>query len=221
MPVAVAFCPCPPLLVPDVAAGAAAELDELRAACSRALEALALAGPTCILVIGAGDPAGRWGSDAGGSMRRYGVAVRCGGPNHQLPLSLTIGAHLLDRAGWTGERAYVAVAGHETLDADAEDAWLVMADGTPRRTGASPGCVDGRPVGWDSRVARALSAGDTATLAGLDPALAGELWCAGAPTWRVAGRSLAACAVHESRLLAEQAPYGVDYLVATWALRTS
>lgn len=216
MPVAVAFCPCPPLLVPEVAAGAAAELDELRAACALAVGTLVARRPRRILVVGAGDPAGSWGTHAGGSMRPYGVDVRCGGPQDSLPLPLTIGAYLLDVRGWTGDRAYVAASGHETLPSDDGEAWLVMADGTAKRTDTSPGYVDERAIGFDARLARALADGDPAYLAGLDLALAEDLWCAGAPAWRVVGRSLAAHGVRESDLLAEQAPYGVGYLVATW-----
>ncbi len=218
MPVAVAFCPCPPLLVPGVAAGAVAELDELRAACSEAVETLISVSPRRVVVVGVADSPGRWGADAGGSMRRYGVDVRCGGPQEDLPLSLTIGAHLLDRTGWTGERTYVGLAGHEALDSDTEDAWLVMADGTAKRTDTSPGFVDARAITFDTTVAEALATGDTTGLAGLDLALAGELWCAGAPAWQVVGRSLAARPVHDARLLLELAPYGVGYLVASWVL---
>ena len=220
MSVAVAFCPCPPVLVSDVAAGAAAELDDLRTSCAEAVETVTKDTPRRVLVVGGGDPPGRWGAEAGGSMRRYGKDVHCGGLQDDLPLSLTIGAHLLDLAGWTGDRAYVAVAGHETLDADAEVAWLVMADGTAKRTGTSPGYVDERALGWDAVVAHALAEGDSATLAGLDLAVASDLWCDGAPAWKVAGRSLAGRRVGEARLLADQAPYGVGYLVATWMFLT-
>lgn len=55
MLVAAAVCPCPPLLVPEVAAGAAPELDTARAACVTALEALAAARPDRLVVVGPTD----------------------------------------------------------------------------------------------------------------------------------------------------------------------
>jgi aromatic ring-opening dioxygenase LigB subunit len=57
---AAAVCPHPPLLVPEVAAGAAAELDDLRDACRTALAALA---PHPTLVVGSNPQAleiGAW-----------------------------------------------------------------------------------------------------------------------------------------------------------------
>ena len=49
-PVAAALLPHPPLLVPELAGGAAAELDPLRDACRLALDAVVAAGGTTILV---------------------------------------------------------------------------------------------------------------------------------------------------------------------------
>ncbi|QIJ65113.1 class III extradiol dioxygenase subunit B-like domain-containing protein [Streptomyces sp. JB150] len=64
MLVAAAVCPCPPLLVPAVAAGAAPELDAARAACTDALGVLAAARPDRLVVVGpAGD--GHRGPDPG------------------------------------------------------------------------------------------------------------------------------------------------------------
>src|SRR5690606_23884604 len=57
MLVAAAVCPCPPLLVPEVAAGAAAELDTARAACRDALGVLAAARPDLLVVVGPADGA--------------------------------------------------------------------------------------------------------------------------------------------------------------------
>lgn len=52
MLVAASVCPCPPLLVPQVAAGAAPELDAARAACTDALGVLAAARPDLLVVVG-------------------------------------------------------------------------------------------------------------------------------------------------------------------------
>ncbi|MFF3754474.1 class III extradiol dioxygenase subunit B-like domain-containing protein [Streptomyces sp. NPDC002018] len=77
MLVAAAVCPCPPLLVPAVAAAAAPELDAVRAACTDALGVLAAARPDELVVVG---PAGREGrgrhpQGAVGSFRGFGVEV--------------------------------------------------------------------------------------------------------------------------------------------------
>ncbi|MEU2420628.1 class III extradiol dioxygenase subunit B-like domain-containing protein [Streptomyces sp. NPDC007851] len=124
MLVAAAVCPCPPLLVPEVAAGAAPELDAVRAACADALGVLAAARPDLLLVVGPAERPGRGVFPQGsrGTFRGYGVGIdvhlgatlpgagrpeggRTGdgpGGERELPGSLAVGAWLLERAGWAG-----------------------------------------------------------------------------------------------------------------------
>ncbi|MER6783858.1 class III extradiol dioxygenase subunit B-like domain-containing protein [Streptomyces sp. NPDC000658] len=82
MLVAASVCPCPPLLVPEVAVGAAPELDAARTACSDALAVLAAARPDRLVVVGPAEQAGRGLHPEGarGSFRAFGadVAVRLG-----------------------------------------------------------------------------------------------------------------------------------------------
>lgn len=59
MLVAAAVCPCPPLLVPAVAAGARSELRGTRAACADALGVLAAARPDRLVVVGPAGEAAR------------------------------------------------------------------------------------------------------------------------------------------------------------------
>ncbi|MGW7607488.1 class III extradiol dioxygenase subunit B-like domain-containing protein [Streptomyces sp. NPDC054766] len=75
MLVAAAVCPCPPLLVPDVAAGAAPELDAARAACTDALGVLAASRPDLLVVVGPADESGRGPYPEGtrGSFSGFGV----------------------------------------------------------------------------------------------------------------------------------------------------
>ncbi|MFF7764658.1 class III extradiol dioxygenase subunit B-like domain-containing protein [Streptomyces griseorubiginosus] len=77
MLVAAAVCPCPPLLVPEVAAGAAPELDTARAACADALGVLAAARPDLLVVVGPAEQSGRGVHAEGsrGSFRGFGVDV--------------------------------------------------------------------------------------------------------------------------------------------------
>jgi hypothetical protein len=84
MLVAAVVCPCPPLLVPEVAAGAAPELDALRAACADAVGVLAAARPERLVVVGPAERPGRgvFPPGAAGSFRPFGVPldVRLGAP---------------------------------------------------------------------------------------------------------------------------------------------
>ena len=239
--VAAAVCPHPPLLVQGVAAGASAETDDLRAACDAAVGALVASRPDLVVVVGSADRMGPFQAGAWGSLRGYGVAVDVGRPDEvdpdaegalqsapTLPLSLTLGRWLLDRAPSTGDMGPVLLFG-VAADADrdrclevgaalagraARVGLLVMGDGTGRRT-PKPGYLDDRAEPFDARVAAALSAGDPSVLAGLDVGLADELLVQGRAAWQVL-----AGAAGEQRWRGEVtydgAPYGVGYLVATW-----
>lgn len=101
MLVAAAVCPCPPLLVPEIAAGAAPELDAARAACEDAIGVLVASRPDRLVVVGPlraqeqragrnGDPAGApvpYPQGTPGSFRGFGVGldVRLGTPAHSEP----------------------------------------------------------------------------------------------------------------------------------------
>ena len=110
MLVAAAVCPCPPLLVPEVAAGAAPELESARDACAGALGVLAAARPDRLVVVGPPSrtggtrraPAAPSGASAWTSTSAWGAAATTGPPPSQatLPASLAVAAWLLDRAGW-------------------------------------------------------------------------------------------------------------------------
>ncbi|MBC6462716.1 hypothetical protein [Actinomadura sp. HBU206391] len=100
MLIGAAVCPHPPVLVPEVASGAAVELDELRAACDEAVRRLVPGGGLDLLVVVGGDAETRGhGGGAAGSLRRYGLELTIGAGPPLLPLSLTIGRWLLTRAG--------------------------------------------------------------------------------------------------------------------------
>jgi aromatic ring-opening dioxygenase LigB subunit len=219
---AAAVCPHPPLLVPEVACGAAPELDSLRAACAEAVRRLAAASDV-VVVVGSGPATRDFGPEAAGSLRPYGVDVTIGGGPAVLPLSLTIGRWLLG-APPAGHRAVAQDApaescarlGAEIAALTGRVGLLVMGDGSACRTERSPGYLDERAVGFDAEVARALAEADTDALAALDPAVAADLVAAGRAPWQVL-----AGAARDGRfggeLLAGEAPYGVGYFVASWA----
>ncbi|WP_112243656.1 class III extradiol ring-cleavage dioxygenase family protein [Kribbella monticola] len=226
--VSAAACPHPPLLVPAVAGGAAAELDVLRAACLSAIDQLADA--DSLLIVGSGPATGtQYESSAGGSFGPYGapqVTVGTGEP--VLPLSLTMGSWLLSQskaAGLPSRMVTVATdepvegclaLGQELAAGNERKALLVMGDGSARRSEHSPVHLHPRAEIFDSTVAAALDLADTATLAALDPDLAGELKAAGRAPWQVLAGA-AGPATFTGNLLYHAAPYGVGYFVAAWS----
>ncbi|RFU19317.1 class III extradiol ring-cleavage dioxygenase family protein [Geodermatophilus marinus] len=224
-PVAVAFCPGPPLLLPQVAGRAAAGTAGLRAACAQALGDLLATGPAVVVVVGVGGR-GRYGPGDAGDLRGHGVDLevpfcrpaRPGG--RRTPLALTVGAWLLDGVGHRGPRLGVAPAdlAAALTGLPGPAAVLAVGDGSARRTAKAPGYLDDAAAPFDAAVAAALAGGDAAALAALDPAEGERLLAAGVPTWRAVGALLAGRPV-TARLLADEAPFGVGYLVASWVPR--
>lgn len=234
MIVAAAVCPHPPLLVPEVAVGAAGELDACRSACARALQAVAGRRADLLVLVGGGPTTTMHASGAVGSLQPFGVPVEAalgradGSRIPTLPLSLTVGAWLA--RGWEGP-----VEGVE-VDADAEPsecfrlgaevaaraervALLVLADGSARRGPTAPGYTDPRAQPFDASVEQALATGDPRTLATLDPDLATDLLVGG----RAALQVLAGAAEPTSwdgQVLYADDPYGVRYVVAVWTPAT-
>ncbi|MFF2200144.1 class III extradiol dioxygenase subunit B-like domain-containing protein [Streptomyces sp. NPDC058145] len=237
MLVAAAVCPCPPLLVPEVAAGAAPELDPARAACADALGVLAAARPDTLVVVGPAERSGRGWHPQGarGSFRGFGVdvTVRLGPATHavgerELPPSLAVAAWLLERTGWADapieglgvgeplEPERCAETGRELGARAGRVAMLVMGDASACRTLKAPGYLDERAAPFDAAVARALGTADVAALQALDAGLAYELKASGRAPWQVLAGA-AEDAGLEGTLLYDDAPYGVGYLVATWS----
>ncbi|MCH0561906.1 MULTISPECIES: class III extradiol dioxygenase subunit B-like domain-containing protein [unclassified Streptomyces] len=235
MLVAAAVCPCPPLLVPGVAAGAAPELDAARTACADALGVLAAARPDRLVVVGPAEEGGSYGEGAHGSFRGFGVALdvtlgrdtgQRGGP--ALPASLAVAAWLLRRAGWTAAPVgALAVAqalppdrcartGREIAAAAERVALLVMGDASACRTLKAPGYLDERAAPFDAAAARALGSADVAALRAMDEELARELKVSGRAPWQVLAGAAEGARL-SGALLHEDAPYGVGYLVATWS----
>lgn len=244
MLVSAAVCPCPPLLVPAVAAGAAPELDTARAACADALGVLAASRPDRLVVVG---PAAgtadveTYPQGAHGSFRGYGVAVDVtldgkppgpgdldGRPGADLPPSLAVAAWLLSHVAWTASPIQ-GLGIREPLDAERciktgrdittgseRVALLVMGDASACRTLKAPGYLDERAAAFDAGVARALGSADVAALAALDASSATDLKAAGRACWQVLAGAAGGAALGGA-LLYDDAPYGVGYLVAAWS----
>ncbi|MFC6237987.1 hypothetical protein [Longivirga aurantiaca] len=225
-----AFVPSAPMLVPVVAQGAAADLDDIRAASLDAVRRALAAPAQRVVIVGAGT-ATRTHSAGTASFRGFGVpydvpldpAAPGGDP---LPLALSVGAWLLAQVGWPGERLALEVAA--TADDDELDdagialaqggiatALLVVADGSAARSERAPAHLHPGAEAFDASVAAALSIGDPGLLAAIDRAVAREVAAAGRPAWRTA-----ATALHglrwDAALLADTAPLGVGYVAAAW-----
>jgi hypothetical protein len=234
----VAFCPEPPLLVPAIAQGAAAELAELRERCAQALRAVAGAGRPLVL-LGGGGTSVWYRAPVAGTLAGFGLpgTIWLGTPpgastlprDAPLPASLTVGAWLVGAALGPGEGAYAVSVGPDFAGSAAERelralaagqdlALLVLGDGSARRSTSAPGYLDDRAADFDATVARALRSGDPRSLGRLDLALGQQLLAAGVPAWRAAGRVLGERS-YDALLLYESAPYGVGYFVASWTAR--
>ena len=202
------------MIIPEIAAGAADDLATLRSACDAAIAGLLVTQPDRIVVIGAGDLDADRDESAGATFRPYGVDFHVGGDGAELPLSLAVGAWLLDRAGWSGPRTYST----GTPDVSGRVALLVMADGSAKRSTSAPGFLDDRAEAFDASIATALAEGDAEALSSLDVALGAELWAAGAPALRTLGKMTKGADIDAS-LRVDVAPFGVGYWVADWVLR--
>ena len=171
-------------------------------------------------------PDGAWGS-----LSAYGVQIPVGegtGPP-TLPLSLTIGAWLLDRGGAVFPSLLFGVTADSPADraaalgaalAEREErvAMLVMGDGSARRSAKGPGGLDPDAERFDADVEQALRTGSASALMAVDPARAERLLVAGRAPWQVLAGA-ADGADWRGQVLWFGAPYGVTYLVATWAPR--
>ena len=217
MLVAAAVLPHPPILVPAVAAGAAAELDELRDACRRAVKAVAASSPDVTYLVGVDS------APHATSFAPWGVDEPVDVPE-PLPLPLLVGAWLT--AGTS--RSFVVVAdelepqecaelGAELAGSAGRVAIIAMGDGSARLSEKAPGYLDDRAAGYDDAAARALRQADAEALLGLDPWLARDLQVAGRAPWQVLAGAATALDPSLVEDLWHGAPYGVGYHVVTWS----
>lgn len=236
MLVSAAVLPHPPALVPDVAAGAAHELESVRAACAAAIDQVRSAEPDLVVVVGGGSELATFGPGSVGSLAGFGVPVRATLPgavpdaDATLPLSLTVGAWLMaQHEGWPPLRAesvpQTVTAGEAAAfgrqwAADADRvAIIAMGDGSAALTVKAPGyLVDGAQL-WQKEIAHALADVDLDVIAAIDADESSAFVVAGRPAWQVlagAARATTGAGRWRGDLLANESPYGVAYQVATW-----
>lgn len=217
-----ALCPSPPLLHPGVT-GQEVVVPELRAACADAVGRLLREDPEVVVVVGPAAATGGWDGASRLDPSAFAPSIASTG-TRSMPLSLGLGAMLLDQAGYRGRRRLQAVSqdepadvcvalGATLADSEAGTGLLVMGDGSARRSRRAPGYLDPRAEDFDAEVEGAVRTGRLDALQGLDQRLARDLMVTGRPAWQVlsgAMRSLAPTA----EVLYSGAPFGVAYLVA-------
>jgi hypothetical protein len=93
------------------------------------------------------------------------------------------------------------------------EACLVVANGSARRTDASPGPYDERAFGFDEALGKALKDVDPAALARIDQGLARELWAA---TSALPGLARLLTGTESVSVDYEAAPFGVAYWVVRY-----
>lgn len=240
MLVAAAVLPHPPLLVPEVAAGAAAELSDLRAACGEALASVQQAmGPGGdVVVVGAGARRQTFRPGAVGSLAGFGVPLDVALPGRvasdtsaspTLPLSLTVGAWLMEETGGWDAPGVTVRAESVPRDLASTDAvalgaqWatsadrlvlVVMGDGANALSTRAPGYLVPGAEEWQSVATAALGSADVDVLAKLQVDDAARFGAVGRVPWQVLAGA-ASAPVH-AKLLAMDDRYGVAYVVAQW-----
>lgn len=213
-------------MVPELAAGAAAELTELRDAVTEAAASL----PQRWVAIGVGPADDVFGPQRVGTFAGYGVDVRIAlSPDTtdapaQLPLCVLIAGWLRGQADPEARaevRVYAAdhdvdaaLAHGRRLRAEIDEAddpvgVLVIADGAHTLTAPAPGGYNPASVPVQHAVDDVLVRGHIAALTALPTNIVG----------RVAFQVLAGLAEPEARSCTEfyrGAPYGVGYFVGVW-----
>ena len=223
---AISIIPSAPVLVPELAGGAADEVAELRAAMIAAAAAL----PQRWVVIGVGAADGVIGSDRVGTFAGFGVDVlvrlspQAGGQPVEMPLCALIGGWIRSQAQ-PDARAQVRVyaeshAAGAAVDlgrrlrseidlSSAPTGALVVADGANTLTPAAPGGYQPTDIEVQDALDDALAGGDVGALARLPAQVGG----------RVAFGVLAGLAEPTPRSVKElyrAAPYGVGYFAGVW-----
>lgn len=226
-----AVVPHPPLLVPELVAGAVSETAELRAE-SVAVARWLTGGGRRLVAVGTADPAGWLDRAAVGTFAGFGPEVVVslsrsgdGTPDPWMPLPGLIAGWL--RAQIEVDEIPVLLVSPAAAPADclALGAWLsefvaaqdtgllVLGDGSNRHGPRAPGNEDDRAPGYDEAVQAELGRADTAALAARRPEMADELGVSGRAAWQVLAGLPGTWRSRGARLFI---PYGVAYHVAHW-----
>lgn len=223
---AIAIIPSAPVLVPELATSAAAEVADLRDAVFAAAASL----PPRWIAIGSGPSDTVVGGGDAGTFAGYGAGVEvrfareAPGPVADLPLCALVtgwvrGQVMPDaraevRVFACSNDADTALALGARLRADIDDTGepvgvLVVADGAHTLTPAAPGGYDPASVGIQHALDAALARGDVVALRRLPESIVGK-----AAFSVLCG--LVESAPRSAKGLYRGAPYGVGYFVGVW-----
>ncbi len=236
MIVAVGFLPAAPILISEVASGAAYELDGLRESCMRVIRDVTARPSEGVVMLAAGEFTGWLADDATGSMASFGVHVegqfvgsRSGAAQREsvrdrLTYGHVVGSWLLDRTGYRGVRRAMSVAGGGGSTAaellrnlGAPQVLFVMGDGSARLSVKAPGYFDAGAKTFDEDVTQALASGDPSMLVKLDGVHAAQQMSSGFDAWQAAGLALQRRVTQGWQARSDyEAPYGVGYVTASW-----
>lgn len=211
--------PAAPALLPGIG-GTADPLGELRERARRlVLETVTAAkGDPRLVVVGAGDSTRARPADAPSGAARF-TTGRV--PEGALPPDLEIGRAFAPSTG--GEPVLRSIAadagpaecaalGRELAD-DAPTVLVVVADGPATLSEKAPGHLHADAAPFARELGRALADADAAALTGLDPATCDRLWMRGRPALQVLAATAPALS---GEVIADEAPFGVQYLLARW-----
>lgn len=227
---AAAICSAPPALVPELTQAAASELDELRAACDAAVADLLRCNASRLVVVAAGTSTRTFAADAPAGWHCLGVDLNVPSLGHvvsrgeRLPLALTVGRWLLNRAAGTADSwctldvAGAPSWGRELAASSVDTALLVLGEGSAAVGPHAPLPQDSRAPVFDAAVSAAVASGDVAALAATDPLVGAELGATGVAPWLALAAAVGARTV-QAEPSTYCAPYGVGYLVGSWRIQ--
>lgn len=222
----IALVPSAPVLVPELATGAALELVDLSTAVASAAAAL----PDRWFVVGIGAADTVIGPGAVGTFGGYGADVRVGlspaasGAPKPMPLAAlmagwvrTVSAPAASAEVWIYAQDHAVDAAlargralRAEVDALAEPVGvLVVADGANTLTASAPGGFDEGSIAVQADLDDALAAGDAEALAGLPDGIVGRV------AYQVLA-GLVGASASSAREFYRGQPYGVGYFVGVW-----
>jgi hypothetical protein len=222
---AIAIVPSAPVIVPELASRAAAELVDLHEAVLGAAASL----PDRWVAVGAGQDDAVLGPECVGTFGGYGVDVqvalspRAAGAPQELPLCALIAgwirgqakpeAHAEVRVYAAGHDVDIALARGRRLRAEIDEAvepvgLLIVADGANTLSPSAPGGYEPESIAVQAALDDALAAGDAAALTRFPDTIVG----------RVAYQVLAGLAEtpRSAKEFYRGAPYGVGYFAGCW-----
>ncbi|WP_338892707.1 class III extradiol dioxygenase subunit B-like domain-containing protein [Rhodococcus sovatensis] len=232
---AVALVPSPPLLVPELTGGGAAEASDVRAASLEAARFLAAAADLWV-AVGVGDRRSRIAPTLSGTFAGYGVDVavalspRASASDPELPLAaliagwlrgqtapgIVVDVRLVEQTAEETECRRLGRELREEMDSDGR-VWglLVIGDGATTLTEKAPGSFDSRAAHVQAQIDDALATADLETLATLDRRLCHDVGARSVAAWQTLAGVVGTDRL-DTRTLYRGAPFGVGYFVGTW-----